>query len=141
VGLSLCYDVRFPELYRIAALQGAGVVVVPAAFTAKTGPPHWEVLLRARAIENQVYVVAAAQHGVTRTTAAGKHGAANSTAAGPALAWHGHSLVVDPWGVVVAQASDGDAVVLADVDPGYRDHVRTVLPSLANRRPEAYRWP
>lgn len=132
VGLSLCYDVRFPEQYRILALRGAGVVVVPAAFTATTGPPHWEALLRARAIENEVHVIAAGQHGTTRTE--GRDGQVLT------LAWHGHSMVIDPWGTVVAQASDGDAVVIAEIDGAYRDHVRAVLPSLVNRRPEAYDW-
>ncbi|MCX7621468.1 MAG: carbon-nitrogen hydrolase family protein [Acidimicrobiales bacterium] len=126
VGLSICYDLRFPELYRILALQGADVIVVPAAFTAKTGPAHWEVLLRARAIENQAYVVAAGQYGQSA----------------PGLAWHGHSMIIDPWGVVVAEVgSDGDAVVVADIDPEYVRKTRKILPSLANRRPETYRFP
>lgn len=125
VGLSICYDVRFPELYRVLALGGADVVVVPAAFTARTGPPHWEVLLRARAIENQVHVVAAGQHG----------------SSGPGLDWHGHSMIVDPWGTVLAQAPAGDAVVVAEVDLDRQARVRSVLPSLTARRPAAYRWP
>lgn len=132
VGFSLCYDVRFPELYRVLALRGAGTIVVPSAFTAKTGPPHWEVLLRARAVENQVYVIAAGQHGTTTTE--GRDGQSST------LAWHGHSMVIDPWGTVVAQASDGDGVVIAEIDGAYREHVRAVLPSLANRRPAAYDW-
>jgi deaminated glutathione amidase len=127
VGLSICYDLRFPELYRILALRGAGLIVVPSAFTARTGPPHWEVLLRARAIENQLYVVAAGQTGSSNEK----------------LAWHGHSMVIDPWGTVVAHAPDDatEAVVIADVDAAERDRVRQVLPSLANRRPDVYRWP
>ena len=132
VGLSVCYDVRFPELYRIAALQGATIVTVPAAFTARTGPPHWEVLLRARAIENQVFVVAAAQVGSSNEK----------------LHWHGHSMIIDPWGTVLAEAagSADDAggrgeVIVADLDGGEQERVRAVLPSLANRRPSAYRWP
>jgi predicted amidohydrolase len=127
VGLSICYDLRFPELYRILALRGAGVIVVPAAFTARTGPPHWEVLLRARAIENQLYVVAAGQVGTS----------------GERLSWHGHSMIIDPWGTVVAEApADAqEAVVVAEVDAAERDRVRAMLPSLANRRPEAYDWP
>jgi predicted amidohydrolase len=127
VGLSICYDLRFPELYRILALRGAGLVVVPAAFTARTGPAHWEVLLRARAIEDQLYVVAAGQIG-----SSGEH-----------RAWHGHSMVIDPWGTVIAQAPESatEAVVLADVDAAERDRVRQILPSLANRRPSVYRWP
>ena len=125
VGLSVCYDVRFPELYRIAALRGARMVTVPAAFTAKTGPPHWEILLRARAIENQVFVVAAGQHGSSNDR----------------LHWHGHSMVVDPWGTVLAELPDGDGVIVTDLDLAEQDRVRDVLPSLANRRPSAYRWP
>jgi predicted amidohydrolase len=127
VGLSICYDLRFPELYRILALRGAGLIVVPAAFTARTGPPHWEVLLRARAIENQLYVVAAAQVGHSSER----------------LAWHGHSMIIDPWGTVLAEAPGDahEAVVVADVDAAERERVRTILPSLANRRPDAYRWP
>jgi predicted amidohydrolase len=132
VGLSVCYDIRFPELYRIAALAGATVVTVPAAFTARTGPPHWEVLLRARAIENQVFVVAAAQVGSSNEK----------------LNWHGHSMIVDPWGTVLAEAGgsaddpDGTgAVIVAELDGSEQERVRSVLPSLANRRPSAYRWP
>jgi predicted amidohydrolase len=131
IGLSVCYDVRFPELYRIAALAGAMIVTVPAAFTARTGPPHWEVLLRARAIENQVFVVAAAQVGATNDK----------------LRWHGHSMIIDPWGTVLAEAPGagedpaGGAVVVADLDPAEQARVRGILPSLANRRPSAYRWP
>jgi predicted amidohydrolase len=130
VGLSVCYDVRFPELYRIAALGGATVVTVPAAFTARTGPPHWEVLLRARAIENQVFVIAAGQVGSSNAK----------------LHWHGHSMIVDPWGTVLAEAAgpDGDdgkgAVVVADLDTAQQAEVRRMLPSLANRRPGSYRW-
>jgi deaminated glutathione amidase len=132
VGLSVCYDVRFPELYRLAALGGATIVTVPAAFTATTGPPHWEVLLRARAIENQVFVVAA-----------GQVGASNDK-----LRWHGHSMIIDPWGTVLAEAGGADddpagkgSVVVADLDTAEQTRVRSVLPSLANRRPSAYRWP
>lgn len=126
IGLSICYDLRFPELYRILALQGAEVITVPAAFTAKTGPPHWEILLRARAIENQTYVVAAGQHGQSA----------------PGLAWHGHSMIIDPWGVVLADAGGGgDAVIVADIDLAVVRRTRAMLPSLANRRPDAYRFP
>ena len=125
LGLSICYDLRFPELFRIAALGGANVLTLPAAFTAKTGPPHWEVLIRARAIENQVFLVAA-----------GQYGASNDT-----LRWHGHSMIVDPWGVILAESPDGVGVVVADLDFSEQDRVRRILPSLANRRPSAYRWP
>lgn len=133
VGFSLCYDIRFPEQCRILALRGAKVMAVPAAFTAKTGPAHWELLLRARAVENQVWVVAAGQHGVTST----ERGEGSRSS----LAWHGHSMIVDPWGTVVAQASDGDAVVVAEIDQAYTEHVRDILPSLAHRRPTVYDWP
>jgi predicted amidohydrolase len=124
VGLSVCYDVRFPELYRILALEGAELVTVPAHFTTPTGRDHWHVLLRARAIENQLYVAAAGQVG---ETIAGK----------PA---YGRSLIADPWGTVLAQAPDEETVIVAELDrPRLRD-IRTKLPSLANRRPDAYRW-
>lgn len=128
VGWLTCYDLRFPELARIAALRGADVLVVPAAFTAATGPPHWETLLRARAIENQVYVVAAAQAG----------------SSGEGLDWHGHSMIVDPWGVVLVEASGPPVVgevVMADVDPDRLAQVRSQLPQLDSRQPGAYRWP
>jgi predicted amidohydrolase len=126
LGLSVCYDIRFPELYRILALEGADVVSVPAAFTATTGPPHWEVLLRARAIEDQIFVVAAGQRGSSNER----------------LHWHGHSMIVDPWGSVLAAADgSGDALVMADLDLADQHRIRGVLPSLANRRPSAYRWP
>ncbi len=126
LGLSICYDLRFPELYRILALRGADVVSVPAAFTATTGPPHWEILLRARAIEDQVFVVAAGQRGSSNER----------------LHWHGHSMIVDPWGTILASA-DGtdDTVVLADLDLADQHRIRGMLPSVANRRPTAYRWP
>jgi predicted amidohydrolase len=127
LGLSICYDLRFPELYRILALSGATVVAVPAAFTATTGPAHWEVLLRARAVENGVYVVAAGQVGELP----------------PGMpACHGHSMVVDPWGSVMAERADeSPGVVLADVDLGHLVRIRCELPVLANRRPSTYRWP
>ena len=127
LGMSICYDLRFPELYRILALGGATVVTVPAAFTAATGPPHWELLLRARAVENQIYVVAAAQVGVLP----------------PGMpACHGHSMVVDPWGDVLAELLDDEpGFVVADVDLGRLEQVRAQLPVLAHRRPDTYRWP
>ncbi len=114
VGLSICYDLRFPELYRILALNGASMVFLPAAFTVPTGMAHWEVLIRARAIENQVYMIAAGQCGVnspTRTT-------------------YGHSMIVDPWGKVLAAASDEEAVILADLDFDYLENVRKRIPCL-----------
>ncbi|HEY7197062.1 MAG TPA: carbon-nitrogen hydrolase family protein [Gaiellaceae bacterium] len=125
LGLSVCYDLRFPELYRILAVEGAEVVTVPAAFTLFTGKDHWELLLRARAVENQCYVVAANEWGVHE---GGK-------------AAYGRSTIVDPWGVVLAQASDEDTVITAELDRSLLERVRRDLPSLANRRPAAYRWP
>jgi predicted amidohydrolase len=125
IGLSVCYDVRFPELYRILALEGAELVTVPAHFTTPTGRDHWHVLLRARAIENQLYVAAAGQVG---ETIAGK----------PA---YGRSLVVDPWGTVLAQAPDEETVVVAELDRAWLRDIRAKLPSLANRQADAYRWP
>jgi predicted amidohydrolase len=125
VGLSICYDVRFPELYRILALRGAEVIVVPAAFTAVTGRDHWELLLRARAVENQAFVIAAGDWG--------EHPGGKRT--------YGHSMVVDPWGTILADRRDGDGVVVAGLDPQRLEEVRATLPALANRRPGAYRWP
>lgn len=128
VGWLTCYDLRFPEQARIAALRGAEMLVVPAAFTAVTGPPHWEVLLRARAIENQVYVIAAAQAG----------------SSGEGLDWHGHSMVVDPWGTVLAESSGSSGsgeVVGAQVEADYLAQIRAQLPQISDRQPSAYRWP
>ncbi len=125
VGLSVCYDLRFPELYRILALDGAELVTVPAAFTLYTGKDHWELLVRARAVENQCFVAAANEWGLHE---GGK-------------ASYGRSLIVDPWGVVLAQAADEDTVVAAEIDRAHMERVRRELPSLANRRPAAYRWP
>ncbi|GII25568.1 hydrolase [Planosporangium mesophilum] len=118
VGLSICYDLRFPELYRRLATSGANVLVVPAAFMAHTGRDHWEVLLRARAIENQCYVVAAGQ--------IGDHD--------PGRTCYGRSMIVDPWGTVLAQAPDVVGVTVADLDLDRLATVRAELPSLANRR-------
>jgi predicted amidohydrolase len=127
LGLSICYDLRFPELYRILALSGATMVAVPAAFTAATGPAHWELLLRARAVENETYVIAAGQVG----------------ALPPGMpACHGHSMIVDPWGSVLAERrEDSPGVVVAELDFDRLARVRAELPVLANRRPSAYRWP
>jgi len=125
LGLSVCYDVRFPELYRILALEGAQVVTVPAHFTTPTGKDHWHVLLRARAIENQLYVVAAAQIGETL----------------PGKPAYGRSLIVDPWGLVLAQAADEETVISAELDRAHLESIRAKLPSLANRQANAYRWP
>jgi predicted amidohydrolase len=125
IGLTVCYDLRFPELYRILALQGALLVTVPAHFTLHTGKDHWEVLLRARAIENQVFVAAAAQVGETM----------------PGRWSYGRSLIADPWGLVLALAPDEETVISVDLDRSRLEEVRAKLPSLAHRQPEAYRWP
>jgi predicted amidohydrolase len=125
VGLSVCYDLRFPELYRILTLEGAELLTVPANFTLHTGKDHWELLLRARAVENQSYVAAAAQIGEAM----------------PGRPSFGRSLIADPWGIVVAVAPDEETVVLADLDRARLRAVRERLPSLANRQPHAYRWP
>jgi deaminated glutathione amidase len=125
LGLSICYDLRFPELYRILAVRGARVLVVPAAFTLATTREHWEVLLRARAIEDQAFVVAANQ--------VGQHA--------PGFRSGGRSMIVDPWGVVLAQAPDTETFALAELDLDRQAEIRRTMPSLANRRPSAYRWP
>jgi predicted amidohydrolase len=125
VGLTICYDLRFPELYRILALRGARVITVPSAFTERTGRDHWEVLIRARAVEDQVFLVAAGQIGF----------------APPHYRSYGRSMIVDPWGLVLAQAADTECFVSADLDFASQDEVRDRLPSLRHRRPEAYRWP
>ena len=125
VGLSICYDLRFPELYRVLALEGAELLSIPAHFTLHTGRDHWEVLLRARAIENSCYVAAAAQIGETR----------------PGKPSYGRSLIADPWGLVLALAPDEEGVIVAELDRQQLVDVRTSLPSLASRRPAAYKWP
>ena len=125
VGLSVCYDVRFPELYRILALGGAELLSVPAHFTTPTGRDHWHVLLRARAIENQSYIAAAAQVGETL----------------PGKPSYGRSLIADPWGIVLAQAADEPTVITAELDRARLRDIRTKLPSLKNRQPDAYKWP
>jgi len=125
LGLSVCYDVRFPELYRILALEGAELVTVPAHFTTPTGKDHWHVLLRARAIENQCYVAAAGQVGETL----------------PGKPAYGRSLIADPWGIVLAQAPDEETVIAAELDRARLREIRAKLPSLANRQSGAYRWP
>ena len=124
LGLSVCYDIRFPELYRLLALRGAEVFAVPAAFTLQTGKDHWEVLLRARAIENQAFVIAPAQWG---QKADGR--------------WtYGRSMVVDPWGTVLATCPDCDGYALATLDLDYLDRFREEFPALKNRCPELYAW-
>ena len=125
LGLAICYDLRFPELFRILALRGARVIVLPAAFTLATTRDHWETLLRARAIENQVFLVAANQFG--------SHPGGNRSG--------GRSLIVDPWGIVLAQMPDREGHVCAELDLERQDEIRARLPVLSNRRPLAYRWP
>ncbi|HEX2280225.1 MAG TPA: carbon-nitrogen hydrolase family protein [Thermomicrobiales bacterium] len=125
VGLTICYDLRFPELFRILALKGAQAIFLPAAFTLMTGKDHWEPLIRARAIENELYMIAPAQWG---THPPGK--------------WcYGRSMVVDPWGTVVSTVSDGVGIATAIIEPSRVEAVRRQIPSLANRRPGAYAWP
>ena len=121
-GLTVCYDLRFPELYRALALRGAQVLLVPAGFTLHTGRDHWEVLLRARAIENLCYVVAPGQVG---TYPPDKH-------------CFGRSMIVDPWGLVIAQAQDMPTVILSEVDLAQIEQARAQIPCLEHRRPQVY---
>ncbi|HEX2392837.1 MAG TPA: carbon-nitrogen hydrolase family protein [Solirubrobacterales bacterium] len=125
LGMAVCYDLRFPELFRILALRGARLIGVPSAFTLATGRDHWEVLLRARAIENQVFLLAPNQVG----------------RAEPHYESFGRSAIVDPWGVVLASAPDEECFIAAELDLAAQDRVRESLPALANRRPQAYAWP
>jgi len=122
LGLTICYDLRFPELYRSLALRGAQILCVPSAFTAYTGAAHWEVLLRARAVENGCFVIAPGQ--------VGEHL--------PGRECFGHSMIVDPWGAVLAEVQDGAGFCVADLDLGRVAEVRAQIPSLHNRRPDAY---
>jgi deaminated glutathione amidase len=122
LGLTVCYDLRFPELYRALAVRGARIITVPAAFTLATTRDHWEPLLRARAIEDQAFVIAANQ--------VGEHA--------PGYRSGGRSMIVDPWGVVLAQAPDTETFVVAALDLDRQAEIRRTLPSLANRRPAAY---
>jgi len=125
LGMTVCFDLRFPELFRILALRGANIVAVPSAFTAHTGGAHWEVLLRARAIENQTFVAAANQVGL----------------AAPQYDSHGNSLVCDAWGTVLARVEEGVGVAIADCDLGSLEDVRNQIPALSSRQPDAYSWP
>jgi len=125
LGLTICYDLRFPELYRILAVRGARLIAVPSAFTAATGHDHWEVLLRARAIENQAFVIAPNQIGE----------------AAPHYSSYGCSAIVDPWGTMLATAPDEECFVSAELDLANQERIREQLPSLANRRSQTYRWP
>jgi deaminated glutathione amidase len=122
LGLAICYDLRFPELFRVLAVGGARILALPSAFTLPTTRDHWEVLVRARAIENQAFVIAANQ--------VGPH--PGGTRSG------GRSMIVDPWGVVLAQAPDGEHHILAELDLDRQLEIRAQLPALANRRPEVY---
>ena len=123
LGLAICYDLRFPEEFRAQVRRGATAIALPSAFTAATGRDHWEPLLRARAIENQCFVIAPDQCGVP--------------SAGPA--WHGHSLILDPWGEVLAEAGTEPGIIVADLDPARLAEVRTRLPALDHARPEVHR--
>ncbi len=122
-GLSVCYDLRFPELYRALAFRGARILFVPSAFTAHTGKDHWEPLLRARAIENQCYVIAPAQ--------VGRHA--------PKRTSHGHAMIIDPWGTILAEAPDRPAVILADLDSDQLEKIRRGLPALQHARRDLFR--
>lgn len=117
LGLSVCYDVRFPELYRHLADKGADIIFVPAAFTAYTGKDHWQILLQARAIENTCYVIAPAQTGI--------HYAMRQT--------HGHAMIIDPWGVILADAGDKPGVAIAEINPARLEQVRRQMPCLQHR--------
>jgi len=123
-GLTICYDLRFPELYRLLALRGAQIIMVPAGFTLHTGRDHWEVLLRARAIENLCYVVAPAQVGTYP----------------PNRQCFGRSMIVNPWGLVLAQAQDTPTAIMADIDLTQIEQARAQIPCPENRRPTAYQW-
>ena len=122
MGLTICYDIRFPELYRALTLNGAKVIFHPAAFTLYTGKDHWETLIRARAIENQVYMVSPAQIGT--------HGNGNKC--------FGSTMIVDPWGTILARAPERECVIVADIDDAEQEKIRAQLPSLKNRRPDIY---
>jgi len=125
LGLAICYDLRFPELFRILAVRGARVVALPSAFTLPTTRDHWDTLIRARAIENQTFMIAANQVGAHP----GEHRSG------------GRSMIVDPWGIVLGQVPDREGYAVAELDLENQREIRTRLPSLANRRPAAYRWP
>jgi len=125
IGLATCYDLRFPELFRILTLMGAEVILLPAAFTLMTGKDHWEVLIRARAIENQIYMVTCNQFGQWA----------------PGKANYGRSMIVDPWGTVLATAPDMESVITAVIDREHVAKIRRQIPSVTNRQPDFYRWP
>lgn len=121
MGMSICYDVRFPELYRLLAVEGAQVIFVPSSFTLETGKDHWEPLLRARAIENGCYIIAAGQTGRK-----------------PAYTAYGNSMVVNPWGVVTARLGEQPGILYAEIDLGYLKQIRNQMPALENRRTDVY---
>lgn len=123
VGLTICYDMRFPELYRSLALQGCKIIFVPAAFPLYTGANHWEVLLRARAIENQCYIVAAGQYGTAK----------------PNRTLYGNSMIINPWGTVAARAPEGEGIILADIDLEYVEQVRNNMQCFSHRKPDIYK--
>ncbi len=123
IGLSICYDMRFPELYRIMMLKKAQIVFVPAEYTLATGKDHWEPVLRTRAIENQIYIIAPAQIGIK-----------------PGFPTYGRSLIIDPWGNVIAKSSDREGIIMAEIDLNYLESVRKQVPCLSNRRPDLYDW-
>jgi predicted amidohydrolase len=125
LGMAVCYDLRFPELFRILTLRGARVLTLPSAFTLATTRDHWEVLIRARAIENQCFVIAPNQ--------IGEHA--------PGRRSGGRSLIADPWGTVLATAPDQETCICAELDFGRQDEIRRTLPALTHRRPHAYVWP
>ncbi|HIG47421.1 MAG TPA: hypothetical protein EYQ20_13700 [candidate division Zixibacteria bacterium] len=118
IGFTICYDVRFPELYRALADRQADIITVPAAFAMKTGKDHWEPLLRARAIENQVFILASSQVGTKPN----------------GFTCYGRSMIIDPWGTVLAQAQDTETIITAQLDMDYMAHVRRIMPALKNRR-------
>ncbi len=122
IGMLVCYDIRFPEMARTLALRGAEIIIVPAAFNIVTGPAHWHVVFRARAIENQVFVLAASQARID----------------GSPYEAYGHSMIVDPWGTVLSEAGEGEEIIFADVDAKRLDDTRRRLPLLSQRRPELY---
>ena len=126
IGLTICYDLRFPQLYCSLSNRGSRIITIPAAFTLHTGLAHWEALIRARAIENSCYIIAAAQVGSHRVN----HECNREC--------YGNSMIVDPWGTVIARAPNRESVVIADVDYDYLDKVRKNLPSLTHRRGDIY---
>lgn len=126
MGLSICYDVRFPELYRSLALQGAQIMFIPAAFPIYTGYLHWELPIRARAVENQCYVIATGQYGFY------------DTGEGVEDAKYGSSMIVDPWGTVIARAPEGEGIITADIDITKVDEFRNTIPCFKHRKPEYY---